>query len=231
MATSNYRRKWPVNRALEGDPAKEKSRFTTGTKTDAADYFARVKRYNADLYRPSDTAPKATEVPYFAPASRTAGMNLGGGYETGDVNAIASRYGGVPYSAFAGGGTTGIVPGFTPSAPPTRKPPGAAGDTGSAGMEALPGTTYDQPPMPTAPAAESNGVTPPEGNALQRWMGKGGTDHTYNKANVERGIRPQIDARARPDPKASTAADEIRSKWAEKRPKAGWGDDPMQRLY
>jgi hypothetical protein len=152
----------------------------------------------------------------------TSTTRLPGGWQTGDPTAIARRYSG---NTGALQSNLGNISRFAPSRPaiPSAPTTGAAGVTGPAGP-AAPAITELPEVVVSAPA---EGVQPPQGNATQRWSeskeawkANGGTSRTFNQANVARGVRPPIDGRAAPDPKASTASEEIRRGWENKRAEA-----------
>lgn len=143
-------------------------------------------------------------------ARETKPVRLAGGWQTGDPLAIARRYSTTPGQLQTNRDQIGAL------TPPPMVPRGAAGDTGSATPPA-PMTDIPQPPgpaqMPPPGSTPPQGVQQPSGNARQRWMDAGGSQHTYNKANVARGVRPQVDARATPSPQNSTASADIRAGW------------------
>lgn len=146
----------------------------------------------------------------------TSATRLPGGWQTGNPVDIARRYSGNAASLQSNLRNIG-----------TRPQVGAAGPAGSPGPSAPPvmPEVVVSPPLAvdTAPRAvmpsgsPSEGVQPPQGNATQRWSdakeewkAAGGTNRTLNQANTARGVRPQIDGRATPSARNSTASASIR---------------------
>lgn len=178
---------FPKLRILRDDPARQKSRYVTGAGS--GDYASRVSRFNKELYRPTDTKPLPPTLPTFLPPAlspSSAGTQITSRAET---DAIAARYGGGSYATAANS---------------TFQPPPSLAPIGS----------YDTPPAPmpiVAPAAETaprasmpQGATEgaaPAQNARQRWLEEGGSNRTFNRANVAAGIRPKIDGRATQSPR------------------------------
>lgn len=136
----------------------------------------------------------------------TPTTRLPGGYQTGNPADIARRYSpnrvtlqsNLNNVAWSGANPPSTIPPRLPSAMPTG---GAAGPVGEAGVDAMPWRAVSGGSPET-----SDGVAPPPGNATQRWTSKedwtaaGGSSRTFNRANVARGVRSAIDARATPAP-------------------------------
>lgn len=213
--TRPYRRNWSAFTRLDYDPARGKS---SAMASGDAGYASRALQFNRELYRPTDTLPGATPVPSsYMPTPTT---RYAGGGMSGDATSIARRYSGSS-AAFATN-TQNIAnqrqAGYGVTAPTTG---GYTGDTGTYGPPAPPPESAQPPPPP--PPARMPGTVPPPGNAAQRWAGgddtaeekrrfmeRGGSERTYNRARVAQGIRPAIDARARPANSNSSASQEIR---------------------
>lgn len=143
----NSRRKWPVNNSLAGDPAAGKGAALAGSAAGAADYWSRVRQFNKDLYRPSDTIPKAE---YAGPGqSGWQSPGFEGAYD------IARKYGG-PSAALATAQFRDGMPAPAGSAGP------ATADSGYIDTSPLQNGAF----MAKMPAS---GPVEPPGNAAQRW--------------------------------------------------------------
>lgn len=187
---------WPRNNSLRNDPAAFKSRFMGGG-SGSADYFARVQKFNRNLYTPTDTRPRV-ELPRMLPLSVS---RASAGWQTTDdagLSRIAARYSPNPAAALAN----------IASRPSLVSPSGAAGPAGEAGITAPVASSA----VDTAPRAQMPAEGPAK-NTLQQWMDEGGTKRSWSKAGVAMGLRPRIDARATPSPRNSTASADIRASW------------------
>lgn len=71
--------------------------------------------------------------------------------------------------------------------------------------------------QPVAPVPGEKTIGQQEADRIARLKAQGASDATIHRAQVEAGIRPNIDARATPSALNSTTSSQIQAKWAEER--------------
>lgn len=137
----------------------------------------------------------------------TTPIRFAGGYQTGDPSAIARRYqtkgtwrddpsgyGWQGEKTYPGRGP-GYWPAPSEGAPPRLPQSGAAGPAGSPAPES---SAVDTAPRAVMPSG--GGVTPPEGNAAQRWQAGGSDTQDISPQRRFFWATGLVDARATPAP-------------------------------